>query len=173
MVKLPVWKCYHARTKHSFPLRISFNKLVNAAAKGKQLRTQTSQNRFFSSNESKPEFNKLMKWNTSPYLDLFYILVKSRSRQPWVSTALQYGQNNLKRASKIHHTNPHDQLLFHQPIHFSLAKLEKHFSTQLQKLSNAITQKGWSSPSLFKLHTSLAKYVCDGLTPTFIWPAVN
>lgn len=51
--------------------------------------------------------------------------------------------------------------------------LQKHSSAQLQKLSDANTQKGWSPLSLFKLHTRMAKHVCDGLTPTLLWPAVN
>lgn len=61
--KMTFVKHYSAKTEHFLtpPPIISFRKLVNVVAKGKQLRTQTSQNRFFQSNDSKPEFNKLMK----------------------------------------------------------------------------------------------------------------
>lgn len=68
--------------------------------------------------------NLTSSWNQSPYLDLFYILVKSRSRQPWVSTALQYSQNSLKRVSKIHHTNSCSISLPRKTFPHSTAKVE-------------------------------------------------
>lgn len=54
--KWPVWKWYHAKTKHFFHL---ITKLAEVAAKAIENSIFTEQ--IFYSNESKPECNKLMK----------------------------------------------------------------------------------------------------------------
>jgi len=59
--KQPVWKCYHTKTTRYFPFIISFKKLVNAVAIEKVIEDSDFTEQVFYSNESKAEFNKLMK----------------------------------------------------------------------------------------------------------------